>query len=228
MSPVESIAIVTRRLQRLEVPHGFLGGSIVPLLMDHPELHEIRPTKDVDAIVEVTTQASYAKLESRLRRDGFVNDTSEGAPICRYLIENCKVDVMPIDSTVLGLRSRWFREALASASNKQVSPDQMAPIIEAKYFLATKLEAFKDRGEGDYFASHDLEDLLAVVDGRSGIVAEVRQGPADLRLYLAAEFSILLKNNAFREALPGHFPAGPGNQNRIPMVLDRLQELAVG
>jgi len=44
MSPVESIAMVTRRLKRRQVPHAFLGGAIVSLLIDDSELHQVRPT----------------------------------------------------------------------------------------------------------------------------------------------------------------------------------------
>ena len=51
MNPLESIARVTRRLRRLEVPHAFLGGAIVSLLVDDSELHQSRPTLDVDAII---------------------------------------------------------------------------------------------------------------------------------------------------------------------------------
>lgn len=40
--------------------------------------------------------------------------------------------------------------------------------------IATKIEAFKGRGRGDFFASHDLEDLIFVMDGRSTIVEEVQ------------------------------------------------------
>src|ERR1017187_9370267 len=105
MSPVESIAMVTRRLKRLQVPHAFLGGAVVSMLVDDPEMHQVRPTQDVDAIVQVITQAEYALLEERLRKDGFVNDMSEGAPICRYIVERCKVDVMPVSAAAIGMRS---------------------------------------------------------------------------------------------------------------------------
>jgi hypothetical protein len=33
-------------------------------------------------------------------------------------------------------------------------------------FVATKLEAFASRGGGDFLTSHDLEDVLNIVDGR--------------------------------------------------------------
>jgi hypothetical protein len=75
-------------------------------------------------------------------------------------------------------------------------------------------------------ASHDLEDLLAVVDGCAKIVNEVHQSPANLKKYLATEFSELLKNKAFREALPGHLSPGSGDQDRVSLVMDRLNALA--
>jgi len=165
-------------------------------------------------------------LEERLRKDGFVNDTSEGAPICRYIVEGCKVDVMPVSAAAIGLRSRWFQEALTSAALRPVGPDETAPIIRPAYFLATKLEAFNDRGKEDYQASHDLEDLLAVVDGCVTTVDQVAQSPVDLRQYLAEEFATLLDKNPFREALPGHLPGGLGDQARLPVVIGRLKSLS--
>ena len=180
MSPVESIAMVTRRLKRLQVPHAFLGGAVVSLLVDDAELHQVRPTQDVDAIVQVITQAEYALLEERLRKDGFVNDMSEGAPICRYIVERCKVDVMPFSAAAIGMRSRWFQEALSSAAPCSVGPGESAPIIRPAFFLATKMEAFKDRGKGDYQASHDLEDFIAVIDGRETLLHEIAESPRAL------------------------------------------------
>jgi hypothetical protein len=45
-------------------------------------------------------------------------------------------------------------------------------MITAPYFLACKLAAFRSRGEGDYLMSHDMEDIVAVLDGRPEVVWE--------------------------------------------------------
>ena len=225
MTSLEAISRVTRRLKRLHVPHAFLGGAIVPLLVDDPALHQVRPTQDVDALVEVMTQAEYAELEQRLREDGFSNDLSDGAPICRYLVDGCKVDVMPLSAAAIGLRSRWFPEAFSSATPRSIGANETAPIIRPAYFLATKLEAFKDRGHEDYHASHDMEDLLAVIDGCATIVEQVAQGATDLRQFLAEESTRLLKNSDFREALPGHLPGGAGDQARLPLIVQRPRSI---
>jgi hypothetical protein len=79
------------------MPFAFLGGAVLGLLVDHPELMEIRPTKDVDVIVEIVTLREFYAMEERLGAGGFQHDTSEGAPICRWIVEGCRVDVMPMD-----------------------------------------------------------------------------------------------------------------------------------
>ena len=52
-------------------------------------------------------------------------------------------------------------------------------MVTAPVFLATKLEAFRGRGQGDFLFSHDLEDLMAVVDGRAALVEECRLSPPE-------------------------------------------------
>jgi hypothetical protein len=59
--------IVAARLQPLDVPFAFIGGAVMCLLVDHPELTEFRRTKDVDVIVAVVTYTEFAALEERLR-----------------------------------------------------------------------------------------------------------------------------------------------------------------
>ena len=46
-------------------------------------------------------------------------------------------------------------------------------MVKAPFFLATKLAVFDGRGEGDYVLSHDMEDIIVLLDGRRGIVEEV-------------------------------------------------------
>lgn len=57
----------------------FVGGSTTGLLLTDPVASGIRPTKDVDAIVNVLSYAGYAALSERLRDIGLTEDTSEGA-----------------------------------------------------------------------------------------------------------------------------------------------------
>ena len=97
--------------------------------------------------------------------------------------------------------------------------------MTAPIFLATKLEAFRGRGRGDYLFSHDLEDLMAVVDGRASLVEECQLSPAELRNDLASQFAALLATPAFVEALPGFLPGDQASQQRLPGVVQTLRSI---
>jgi hypothetical protein len=99
-------------------------------------------------------------------------------------------------------------------------------LITPPVFLATKLEAFRERGEGDFLASHDLEDIVVVIDGRPELADEIRDSEPELREYLVREFDSLLCNSAFVEALPGYLPADAASQARLPTIRERLRLLA--
>ncbi len=96
------------------------------------------------------------------------------------------------------------------------------------YFLATKMEAFRGRGNGDYLTSHDMEDLVAVLDGRSNILDEILAADAAVRGYLAAAFAALLVDDDFLDALPGYLPPDPASQRRVPLLMGRMRAIVTG
>lgn len=98
-------------------------------------------------------------------------------------------------------------------------------MVTALYFLATKIEAFEGRGEGNFLASHDIEDMIAVIDGRKEVVDEVKNSPDDLKSFLSAKFSDLLKNEMFLESLPGHLLPDTASQARLPLIINRIETM---
>lgn len=98
-------------------------------------------------------------------------------------------------------------------------------MVSAPIFIATKLEAFAGRGKGDFLSSHDLEDLLAVVDGRTTLLEECEASAPDLRAYLAERFDELLRAPAFIDALSGHLPGDAASQARLPDLLRVLKRI---
>jgi hypothetical protein len=97
--------------------------------------------------------------------------------------------------------------------------------VTAPYFVATKLEAFRGRGQGDLFASKDLEDVVTVVDGRPGLLGEVAREPSGLVAYLQEEFGQLMANPRFVDALSGYLLPDAVSQSRIRLVMERLHQL---
>jgi hypothetical protein len=204
----------------------FVGGAVAGLLISDQAMPDIRPTFDVDLICNALVREQYYRVEARLRERGFAQDTRTGAPICRWRLGEVAVDVMPPVEEVLGFTNRWYPLALQDAQTLPLPSGRLIKVLTAPLFIATKLEAFDGRGNGDFLASHDLEDLLTVVDGRPELLRECRACPDELRAYLGERFSALLAARAFKDALPGHLPSDVASQERLPALLARLQELA--
>jgi predicted nucleotidyltransferase len=203
----------------------YLGGAVVDLLLTDPASPEARPTDDVDTIVEVGSTSQYYQLAERLRAAGFKEDTSPGAPLCRWIVAGTKVDIMPTEAGVLGFSNRWYPSAIRHAEPVQLGDGSVVQIVTAPHFVATKLEAFRSRGAGRFRDSADIEDIVAVVDGRPELGAEVARAPPDLRRHLSLEFSALLSDPLFLDALPGHLPSDAASQARRPLLLARLRAI---
>jgi len=91
------------------------------------------------------------------------------------------LDVMPLDEKILGLSNRWYKPAMDTSVVHELKPDLRVRVVTGVFFCATKFEAFAGRGKGDYQSSHDLEDLIAMVDGHAETVKEIHAGPEDVR-----------------------------------------------
>jgi hypothetical protein len=113
---------------------------------------------------------------------------------------------------------------MKSSVVQRLADDLEIRMVTAPFFIATKLEAFKGRGQGTCLEA-DLEDLISVVDGRASLFAKIRAESADLRGYVRAEIGGLLATACFLDALPGYLPDA-ASQARIGMVLERLTEIA--
>lgn len=203
----------------------FLGGCATGLLLTDKAAPPIRFTQDVDVITEVATMAEYYRLAEQLRDHGFVEDSSDNAPICRWKTGLILLDVMPTNPALLGFGSSWYQEALEAAHSYQLPSGKSIRMITAPYFLACKFAAFDSRGNGDFLMSHDMEDIVAVLDGRPEVINEIAHTPESLRNYLIQRFRNLIGNTYFRQALPGHMPSDPASQARVSVIHDRIMEI---
>jgi len=204
----------------------FVGGCATGLLVTDEAAAEVRPTFDVDAIAEITSYVEYTTFGERLHKLGFTEDASEGAPICRWRNSEIKLDLMPLDEHILGFSNRWYKPAMDAATELEIEPGLRVRVVTAPYFCATKLQAFRGRGKGDYLASHDLEDLLTVIDGRSELLDEMRAAPDDVRSYVAGAIGQMLKAPQFIDALPGYLLPDSASQARINQLLARMTKMS--
>src|SRR5260370_6443664 len=201
----------------------FVGGCATALLItDTAAAADVRPTFDVDAIAEITSYAAYAQFSERLRKLGFQEDARDGAPLCRWRQKTTTLDVMPLDEKILGFSNTWYRPAMDQAEERELEKGLKIRLVAPVYFCASKLEAFAGRGKNDFHASRDLEDMIAVVDGRAELVGEIQVAASDVRSYLAKEIKKLTSSREFNDALPGHLPPDAASQARVGTIISRL------
>ena len=199
----------------------FVGGVTLGLLITDKAAAPIRSTDDVDVIAEILTYVDYIAFSERLRKAQFTEDTSEEPLTCRWFHGKLKLDVLALSREVLGYTNLWYRSALNHAIPFILPSGQPIRVITAPYFLGTKMEAFRGRGQLDFLASHDLEDFVAVIDGRNTILKEVAESASDVREYLAEAARSLLSESRFLDAVPGFVL----DYGRVPLILERLHQL---
>jgi predicted nucleotidyltransferase len=200
----------------------FVGGCVTGLLITNPVVADVRSTEDVDAIIDIASLVAYHALRPELGKLGFVQTMEDSTPPFRWLLGGMQLDLVPLDEKVLGFANAWYRSGFANAVVSEPEPGSPLRHLSAPYFLATKFAAYKDRGRNDVYASHDLEDIIGVVDGRTELHDELGQASADVQAYVVSNIRALLAHPKFSNALPGIVL----RRIRVPIVLQRLQAIA--
>lgn len=214
------VELVAQELGELCEDLVLVGGCAVGLLITDRARPAVRPTIDVDFVAEVASLVSYYELEEKLKQRGFEG----GDIICRWKKGELIVDVMPTEEIVLGFSNSWYPLAVKHAMRLQLRTGTIG-LISAPLFLATKIESFNARGEGNY-EHHDIEDIVNVIDGRPQIVDEVANGDPSVREFLMAEFDDLLADALFADKLVWLFGPAHSEQARAPIAIERMRRIA--
>ncbi|MFJ2323853.1 hypothetical protein [Pseudomonas sp. NPDC087817] len=202
----------------------FVGGCTTAMLVtDTAVLDDIRFTDDVDLVIELAGISAWNQLTERLATKGF-KITGEDEVNCRFRFNDVVVDVMPSDPAVLGYANRWFVEGLARADKFTLPSGTAIQIFQPTYFLATKLEAFAGRGNGDPYHK-DVEDMIILIDGRPELLEEVCQADSDLKAFIAKGIHKLMALDGVGYVIEssGSVQANPG---RGQIIHRRMKALA--
>jgi len=203
----------------------FVGGCATGLMLTDPAAAGIRPTKELEAIADVTSYAMYIALSKRLRAIGLTEDTKAGATAARWRHDHAIIDLTPTDRSVLGFSNIWYGPAAVSAQRHTIAGLQVR-LVSPPHLLAAKLEAFHDRGHADVVTSSDLEDMVMIVDGRPQLLAEIERADRQVRHFIASEISALLDNRRFLDSLAGFLPQDRASQARRHLIEHRLHAMA--
>lgn len=218
---ITRIKAVYNALDDLQDKVVFVGGAVVALYANRVVL-DPRPTDDIDLIVEVLNYRDHAALEEKLHQKGFVNDQESGIA-CRYRVQGITVDIMPTTDRSFGFDSMWYESGFKKAIPITIDNKHTILILSAPYYIATKLEAFRDRGHGDGRTSQDFEDIVFILNNRSSIWSEIDQADEQVRNYIFSEFSQLLSEPNLFEWVFSH--ADRSNQMATSSIIMSLEAL---
>lgn len=223
---IQLLEIVADGFKDLKRHVVFVGGATVALYVDDPAVSTPRPTDDVDCTVEITSRSQYYQLEKDIRKLGFKNQTGNG-PICRWTYSGVTVDIIPSDGSVLGFKNSWYPPGIASASTAILPSKMEISIFTLPYFIASKFEAYRDRGKNDPRTSPDFEDIVFVLDGCRTADEKLHSAPADVRNFLGAEYNRLSSNSNFEEGINAHLGPERMRAARSKRIVDILKSLSL-
>lgn len=214
------IKVVHNALEDLADKVVFVGGATLSLYRDRPA-EEARPTDDVDIIIELIKYEDYANIEEQLRKKGFTNDVESGV-ICRYIVQGIVVDVMPTNEDILGFANRWYVDGFEHSMEHDIDEETTVRIFSPEYFIASKLEAFLDRGNNDGRMSSDFEDIVYVLNNRSTIWDELKEADDELKDFLTITFQKLIEEDVLNEWISGHLEFN--EQRRVDYIIQGIND----
>jgi len=184
---IENLERVAEILASVPERFVFIGGATIPLYVDKILWNDVRPTLDVDCVVEVFTRTEYYALSEKLRAVGLEECIESGAPICRWQYQDLIMDVMPYEKEILGFSNYWYKEGFQNAIDYFLPSGRKISIFPSLYLLASKVEAFLSRGK-DFRFSKDIDDIVTILNGREVLEEEFNQARGEVKKFLVSWF----------------------------------------
>lgn len=206
---IDMIRSIATSLGELNEKVVYVGGSVVELYMSDTVLSsDLRVTQDVDVVINLSTIGSYNAMEDLLRTKGFQNDMSSGAPICRWVKDDIKLDFMTDDPSILGFSNRWYKPGIEQKIPMKIGEDLLIYLFPVIYYIASKCEAVESRGMDDLRFSHDLEDIIFIISHSDELEDAFLTSENDVKNYIKEACLRMRAVPEFREAVAGSFPRG--------------------
>lgn len=221
---IDVIKQIARALGDLNNRVVYVGGAVVSLYIDDPAADDIRPTHDIDISLEITSRGELENLRQELAGKNFTQ-SAEDTVMCRFRYEGIPVDVMAIEEIGWAPANRWFRPGFDHLRMLELEPRIKVRILSVAYFLASKFEAYNNRGDSDPRTSKDFEDIVYVLDNNTDLVNNIITAPDEVKAFLKERFNELLSDE-MEEAVLSHL--NPVTQSeRFELLKDKLNTIVV-
>lgn len=196
-----------------------VGGS-VPALYDLGPV-DVRETEDVDLVIR-GRWGQWAAFLDELRARRFQEDPSRA--ICRMSKGDLAIDVMPDNEARIGA-NRWY-EAAYDARIPALGGS--VRVVSPIYFVATKFEAFRSSSRehaGEAQLSRDVEDIIRVLRGVTGLLEEAETGRAQVHRFIRHELLQIANDPDALTIIQGHLEGDVATQQLARPLWERLRRL---
>ncbi len=199
----------------------FVGGAVVSLYADSEFSDLVRPTYDIDIAVDLLTYSDQVAFQELFTKRGFHPDI-HSSTLVRYHFNNIQVDLMSTMSSVLGESNSWYKPGFDNRMNV-VLEDLAFPILPVDYFLATKFEAFNNRGK-NYYTSKDFEDIVHILNYNESLVDTIRSSELLVQKFLVEEIRKVKSDFSYPLNIEAHLDY-LDKANRLSFIQDRINQL---
>lgn len=222
---IEMLETVASALGPMLDEIAFVGGATATIYVNPNYATPLRPTDDVDCVVEIVGRVGFHKLEDRLRNLGFKNDITSKV-ICRWKIGEITVDVMPTDTAILGFSNNWYKLGFENKEETTLPTGRKIFVFPLPIFLATKFEALLSRGGKDWRMAHDLEDILLVISGCDDVLAKIQVSQSEVRSYLSEKCKNFLGRTDSSDLLDVHIGQIGGDSTKsVAALITQISKL---
>jgi len=221
---IQQLELLAEKLGDLCEEVVVVGGCSPALILDMSTAPDLRPTDDVDILVQTESYGKYNDFIEEIKKRGFVEKL--GDRIGRFRCGELVVDVMPTEVNALGFTNKWYKKAFANAVDRKLPSGKFLKTVTPVYFIATKFEAFRDRGRNDLFASPDLEDIITIIVEAAGFEDDLGQSEADVREYISEEFEELVSHKDYPHFLAGCLGGDEASQAFLPELRQLIERIA--
>jgi len=200
----------------------YVGGAMVSLYIDDTAAEDIRPTKDLDLTFQLASFAELEGLREQLIEKGFTQSAEDNVN-CRFRYEDLKIDVMSTQSVGWAPSNPWFAKGFEKAITKTLDK-VIIKVLPLPYFVATKMEAFFDRGIKDIYASHDLEDIAYLFNYTTNIDEQILASEKEVKQFLIKKLNICKNDKTILTAIRGSLYFDQADE-RMEIIQERIQNI---
>jgi predicted nucleotidyltransferase len=218
LNAIKTVALAFGELNEKIV---FVGGAVIGLYADDPGAPEVRPTKDIDIVLEITSLLELENLREKFAGRG-IKIAKDEKILCRFTYRNIILDVMSTKEVGWAPSNPWFCEGFKHLEGYTLD-NVTINLLPVAFYLASKFVAYTARG-ADPRTSHDFEDIIYILDNRKTWVKDILESDPSVKSFIIDQFKDLRDDVFLQEAVLAHLE--PATQiERFEMLFEKLEEI---